>query len=606
MTVRLKKDVETGAEGVRWDLGDLYSGIDDPRVEKDLNDSLDKAKRFEQNYRGNINTPSITAVCLFDALRELEGIEETLGKVQTYAHLVFAADMGNPKCGAFLQHVQERITEVRKHLIFFELELAAISDEAMEGLLSDSALAPYKHFIEKERSFKPHLLTEPEEKIMDEKSNTSTRAFSRLFDEVLGGIRFRVSIGGRPKEMTESEVLALLYDPSRDVRRAAARGLTKGLLEHSHVLTYIFNTLVLDHSINIRLRAYPHPMAPRNLSNEIDKATVDALISSTEKGYSIVEDYYKLKRKLLGYRRFYDFDRYAPIFSDEKIYDFNWSREVVISSFEDFSPTMAAIAKEFFEKRWIDAEVRVGKRGGAFSHGAVPSVHPYVFMNYTGRIRDVMTLAHELGHAVHQYLSRKQGYFQCSTPLTMAETASVFGEMLVFHRLKELENDPKRKLSLLCSKLEDIFATVFRQIVLTRFEERLHTMRREKGELTRDDISSIWMEENRKMFGASVELTQDYSLWWMYIPHFIHTPFYCYAYSFGELLVLALYRKYLFEGDSFVPSYLELLSAGGSDSPGRLLRCIGVDIQDPNLWQTGLDLIRTMVDEAIDLATKTR
>lgn len=601
--MRSRRDVETGAEGVRWDLGDLYSGIDDPRVEQDLGDSLDRARRFEQRYRGHINTPSITAVFLSDALRELEEIEEALGKVHTYAHLVFASDMGNPKCGALLQRVQEKITEVRKHLIFFELELAAIADEAMARLLTaDNVLAHYKHFIEKQRSFKPHLLTEPEEKIMDEKSNTSTRAFSRLFDEVLGGIKFRVWVGGKPKEMTEAEVLALLYDPSRDVRRAAAKGLTKGLLEHSHVLTYIFNTLVLDHSINIRLRAYPHPMAPRNLSNEIDKATVDALVSSTEKGYPIVEDYYKLKRKLLGYRRFYDFDRYAPILSDKKTYDFNWSREVVLSSFGEFSPTMAEIAKEFFEKRWIDAEVRAGKRGGAFSHGAVPSVHPYVFMNYTGRVRDVMTLAHELGHAVHQYLSRKQGYFQCSTPLTMAETASVFGEMLVFHRLKELENDPKRKLSLLCSKLEDIFATVFRQIVLTRFEERLHTMRKERGELTRDDISSIWMEENSKMFGTSVELTEDYSLWWMYIPHFIHTPFYCYAYAFGELLVLALYRKYLSEGDSFVPSYLELLSAGGSDSPERLLGRIGVDIRDPNLWQTGLELIRTMVDEAVNLA----
>jgi oligoendopeptidase F len=265
---------------------------------------------------------------------------------------------------------------------------------------------------------------------------------------------------------------------------------------------------------------------------------------------------------------------------------------------------MAEIAREFFDNDWIDAELRSGKRGGAFSHGTVPSVHPYVFLNYTGRLRDVMTLAHELGHGIHQYLSREQGYFQCHTPLTTAETASVFGEMLVFHKLKETEKDPKTRLSLLCSKLEDIFATVFRQVVLTRFEESLHHSRRNEGEITASRINELWIEANKPMFGDSVELTKDYSWWWMYIPHFIHSPFYCYAYSFGELLVIALYHRYLNEGDVFVPRYIELLSSGGSDAPEKLLAAVGVDITNPHFWQGGLDLLREMVNESVSLADK--
>jgi oligoendopeptidase F len=592
----------TGAEGVTWNLSDLYQSLDDPQIENDIKDSLSRAKSFEEKYRGRINSETITSSFLLEAVKELESISEQTGKLISYAYLVFAADTSNPRHGAFLQSVQEKTTEIRKHLMFFELEWIALPDEVANRLIEDETLSYYRHFLQNERRYKPHRLSEPEEKILDEKANTGSRAFMRLFDEVINNIRFEVKLDGKIRHLTEPETLALLYDPDQNKRKAGAKGLTKGLKENAHVLTYIFNVLVQDHASSDRLRSFPYPMASRHLDNEIDKATVEALITSCEKNYDMVEKYYKLKKRLLGITKFRDYDRYAPIFPEKKTISYEVGKEIVLEAFGHFSSQMAEIAREFFEKRWIDAELRTGKRAGAFSHSTVPSVHPYVFVNYTGKLRDVMTVAHELGHAVHQYLSRKQGYFECHTPLTTAETASVFGEMLVFHKLKESEEDPKTRLALLCSKLEDIFATVFRQVVLTRFEEKLHYGRRNEGEITADRINELWIEANKPMFGNSVELTEDYGWWWMYIPHFIHSPFYCYAYSFGELLVLALYHKYIEEGDAFVPRYIELLSSGGRDAPEKLLARVGVDITDANFWQGGLDLLREMVNEAVSLS----
>ena len=596
--------ISTGSEGIKWDLSDLYLGLDDPEIKKDLEAALSRAREFETEYRGTINSDGISSSLLLKALEELESISEMIGKLLSYAYLEFAADTSNPKCGAFLKYVEEKSTEIRKHLIFFELEWIALPDDLANRLMGDEVLSHYCHFLKQERRYKPHKLSEPEEKILDEKANTSSRAFMRLFDEVINNIRFKVRLDGRTKFLTETETLALLYDPDRKSRKAAARGLTKGLRDNIHVLTYIFNTLVQDHAINDRIRSYDEPMASRHLDNEIDKKTVDTLMTSCEDNFDMVERYYNLKKRVLGLKRFYDYDRYAPVDTEKKTIDYKLAKLIILDSFADFSSRFSEIAREFFDKNWIDAEIREGKTGGAFSHGTVPSVHPYVFTNYSGKLRDVMTLAHELGHGIHQYLSRDQGYFQGSTPLTTAETASVFGEILVFHKLMESEEDPGVRLSLLCSKLEDIFATVFRQVVLTRFEEKLHHERRDKGELTADGINEIWIEANKQMFGNSVVLTDDYAWWWTYIPHFIHSPFYCYAYSFGELLVLSLYNKYLMEGESFVPRYIELLSSGGSDSPENLLARVGVYITDSNFWQGGLSILRGMVDQAINLAGK--
>ncbi len=600
------RSISTGAEGVKWNLTDLYLSLDDPKIEEDIKNALSRAESFEEKYRGKINSETIKPFFLLQALKELESISEQIGKLISYAYLIFAADTSNAKHGAFLQSVQEKSTGIRKHLMFFELEWIGLSDKIADPLLEDSALSHYRHFLQNERRYKPHKLSEPEEKILDEKANTGSRAFMRLFDEAINKIRFKVNLDGRIKHLSEAETLALLYDPDRDKRKAGAKGLTKGLKENTHVLTYIFNILVQDHASNDRLRAFPYPMASRHLDNEIDKATVDALMTSCEKNFDMVERYYNLKKMLLGIDKFQDYDRYAPIFPEGKTISYKESKEIVLEAFDLFSPKMSEIAGEFFDNNWVDAELRSGKRGGAFSHSTVPSIHPYVFLNYTGRLRDVMTLAHELGHGIHQYLSRNHGYFQCHTPLTTAETASVFGEMLVFHKLKESEKNPKTRLSLLCSKLEDIFATVFRQVVLTRFEENLHHARRNEGELTTSRINELWIDSNKPMFGDSVELTKDYSWWWMYIPHFVHSPFYCYAYSFGELLVISLYNKYLNEGDIFVPRYIELLSSGGSDAPEKLLARVGVDITDSHFWQGGLDLLREMVNESIALANKAK
>ncbi len=601
MEAKTKKKT-TGAEGFRWDLSDLYKSIDDPNIDKDINDILSRAEEFEEKYRGKINSDKISSILLLRALEELEKISEGTGKLLSFAHLVFASDTSNPKNGALLQSIQEKTTEIRKHLIFFELEWLALPESKANRLISSDILKKYHHFLKIERRYKPHRLSEPEEKIMDEKANTGSRAFRRLFDEVINNIRFKITIDGKRRLLNETETLSMLYDTDRKKRKAGAEGLTKGLKENIHILTFIFNTLVQDHAVNDRLRSYTDPMASRHLDNEIDAKTVDALMDSCEKNYDMVERYYNLKKRILNIKKFYDYDRYAPIHSDTKIISYNHAREIILKAFGNFSDSMDKIPKEFFNRNWIDAEVREGKRGGAFSHSTIPSVHPYILINYTGRLRDVMTLAHELGHGIHQYLSRKQGYFQCNTPLTTAETASVFGEILVFHELKESEDDIKARLSLLCGKIEDIFATVFRQVVLTRFEEKLHIIRRKERELTAEEINKIWIESNKSMFGDSVELTSDYAWWWTYIPHFIHSPFYCYAYSFGELLVLALYSKYLKEGDLFVTKYMELLTSGGSDSPDKLLSKVGVDITDLNFWQGGLDILREMVNEAIELA----
>lgn len=601
-----KSGKKTGAEGVKWNLGDLYKGLNDKKIASDLKRIHLNSVKFEKKYRNKIKSERLTAAKLLNAVKEIEKISEDIGKILSFAYLLFAGDTNNPKHGAFLQSMQEKTTEIRKQLLFFDLEWVTLSNKTAKKLINDKKLSAYRHFLLHERKYKNHTLSELEEKILAEKANTGSRAFSRLFEEVINNIKFDITLNGKKQVMTETEVLSLQYHPERKTRMLATRSLTEGLDKNSHVLTYIFNTLVNDHSINDRLRSYPHIMASRNLSNEIDNKTVRALIDTTVKNFEMVETYYKLKKKLLGIKKMYEYDRYAPVLSDDKAIKYRDCKKIILEAFGDFSPRMAQIAKIFFDKNWIDAELREGKRGGAFSHSTVPGVHPYVFVNYAGKMRDVMTVAHELGHGIHQYLSRKQGYFQADTPLTTAETASVFAEMLVFHRLIETQDDDRIKLALMCGKLEDIFATVFRQVVLTNFEEKLHSSRRELGELPRDKINEIWMETNKAMYGKSVQLSNSYKTWWMYIPHFIHSPFYCYAYSFGELLVLALYNKYLEEGRSFVPKYLDMLSSGGNDLPENIVGKTGVNIKDPEFWQGGCNLLMNMVDETVELSGKVK
>lgn len=590
-----------------WDLSDLYQGIDDPKIEADLHASLQRAGRFEGQYRGRILSGEMTGKRFVEALGELESIREQGDRVLAYAYLVFAADTQNPKHGALLQRTQERFTELQRHLLFFELEWTAVPEKKAEEWMQAPELTRYRHFLASIRKWAPHRLSEAEEKILEEKANTGIRAFRRLFDETINQIQFQADIDGARRSLTEQEALALLYEPRREVRRAAAKGLTEGLERNAPLFTFIFNQILADHAGDDRLRRFPDPMASRNLSNEIDRAAVDALLAACESYYSLVARYYRLKKDQLDLDRLYDYDRYAPMSARSEPIPFHDAKGQVLSAFTDFSPQVAETASLFFEKNWIDAPVRPGKRGGAFSHGTVPSVHPYVFVNYLGNPRDVMTLAHELGHGVHQWLSRRQNYFNFDTPLTTAETASVFAEMLVFHRLRSDEKDPKKRSALLMEKLEESFATIFRQVVLCRFEQKAHAARRIEGELSPDRINQLWLSENRAMFGDSVTLTDDYRWWWMYISHFIHSPFYTYAYAFGHLLVLALYQKYLEEGATFVPKYLALLSAGGSQPPNQLIQeKIGLDITKRDFWQGGLRFLEQMLEEAEHLVGEKR
>src|SRR5262245_11544941 len=588
------------AAGVRWDLSDLYAEPAEAAIERDLDAAEAAAQRFAERYRGRV--AALAPDELAAALDELERLLEPPGRAGAYASLRFAANTSVPAHGALLQRVQERSSVIRNAVVFFQLEWLALAEARAAELLSQPALARRRHLLDAMRRHRPHVLTEPEERILEELANTGDRAWSRLFDEILAAARFRVRENGETQEFSEEETLARLYDADRERRRAAASALTEGLRQHAHVLGFVFNTLVQSKATEDRLRAYPDPLAARHLANEIDAASVEALLSSSERAFGLVQRYYRLKARLLGLDTLLDYDRYAPLGEAPVSVDFGTARRIVLDAYRDFSPELAELAGRFFERRWIDAELRPGKRGGAFSASTVPSVHPYVLLNYTGTLRDVMTVAQQLGHGVHQTLAREQGLFEQDTPLTLAETASVFGEMLVFRRLLREQTDPRARLALLCGKIEDAFATVFRQVVMTRFEEKLHAARRSEGELPIERINTLWLEANAPMHGDAVRLTDDYAWWWLYIPHFVHSPFYCYAYAFGELLVLALLRRYDEEGPAFVPRYLELLRAGGSDAPAALLARLGLDVTDPRFWDGGLAVLGELVAEAERLA----
>ena len=595
----------SSADRVAWELADLYAGADDPAISRDLEAALKRAQAFESTYRGRIDVlGGPPADALLVAVRELEALSEQMDKPIIYASLVHAAKTDDPKHGALLARTREQRTAINKHLIFFDLEWVKVADDAVQCLLAEPALLRYRHYLEQKRAWRPHFLSEPEEKILEEKAITGRAAFVRLFDETVASLRFPFTHEGQSEMLSLQQINARLYDPDRGARQAAAEGLTRGLRDNSRLMTYVMNTLVLDHRSDCTLRRFDSPMGPRHLANEISASVVDALMTAAERYHGTVQRYYRLKGRLLGLDPLYDYDRYAPLFADMPACDWPTARSIVQESYEAFSPRAGGIIREFFDKNWIDAELRDGKRGGAFSSSTVPSVHPYILMNFTDKLRDVMTLAHELGHGLHQYLSRGVGYLQCDTPLTTAEMASVFGEMLTFQRLQQRYPEPRIRLGMLCSKIEDSFATVFRQVVLTRFEQALHQARREQGELTTEQINELWLAANRPMHGDVVRLTDGYGWWWSYIGHFVHVPFYCYAYAFGELLVLALVQKYKQEGSAFVPRYLELLSAGGSDAPHVLLSKLGVEVNHPAFWELGLRLLDDMVSEAEGLARR--
>jgi oligoendopeptidase F len=586
----------TGAEEATWDLSDLYKGMDDPALNADLGAADAEADALDAAYRGRM--AGLSADDMAELLRRYEALNERVGKAGSFAYLNWTQNTEDPQRGALLQKVTERGSRLGQKLVWLDLEIAHAPDDVANRWYAAPELRRYRHWLETVRLYREHLLSEPEEKILAEKSVTGRSAWDRFFDETHAAARYELD----GQDMSRDQILSNLYAPDRELRRRAAAHFTRGLQGLKRPSTYVFNTILADKASDDRLRRYPTWITSRNLGNEVDDATVQALVDAVTSRYDIVARYYRLKARLLGLDELFDYDRYAPLPAADRQYSWAEAKQTVLDAYGGFHPKMAEVAGWFFDRHWIDAPIRPGKQGGAFSHGTVPSVHPYILLNYDARPRDVMTLAHELGHGVHQKLAGVQGLLQAGTPLTTAETASVFGEMLVFQSLMAQESSAQVRLAMLTQKIEDSFATAFRQISMNRFENAIHTARREEGELSAERFSSLWMDTQRAMFGDSVTLTGDYSLWWSYIPHFIGTPGYVYAYAFGELLVLALYARYKQVGDGFADAYLEMLSRGGSDWPHAIVAPLGVDLQDPAFWHGGLRILEEMVADAEKLA----
>ncbi len=586
----------TGAEHIHWNLSDLFATEEALLAALEL--CISKATAFSASYKGQVD--NVQKVQFPTIMDELGGIQDTVGRAYTFAYLHWSTDTSDSKRGALLQKVKEAYTEVSTKLLFFDLEWTLLDQSKVDSILDMPQMRPFRHYLEVLSLGKQHLLSEPEERVMVEKHNTGRSAWNRFFDETLGDLMF--DMGGEP--LTQQQILTRLHDSDRTVRKESAEAFTVGLKGAIRPLAFVFNTILADKALDDRLRGYPSWISSRNQSNEVADADVEALINAVQDGYKHVSRFYAIKKRLLNLEEMFEYDRYAPIGEADRLISWEQAKEMVLTSYSRFHPVMGEIAQKFFDEHWIDAALAPAKRGGAFSHGAVPSAHPYIMVNYTGKIRDVQTLAHELGHGIHQYLSRKQGIFQADTPLTTAETASVFGEMLVFQRLMKEETKDENRLAMLMGKIDDTIATVFRQVSMNRFEDKIHTMRREQGELSVEDLTAAWVQTQTPMFGGSVTLTENYQWWWSYIPHFLHTPGYVYAYAFGELLVLALYAKYEAEGDAFAESYLELLSSGGSDWPHELVGKLGVDLRDPSFWAQGVAAIGRLVDQAEALSLK--
>jgi oligoendopeptidase F len=579
-----------------WDLSPLVDGDEESGVPRQLDAAAERAGAFAQNHAGRV--AELDSAGLAAAMQELAAINELIGKAGSFASLRFSTDTADPARGALLQLVQERATEIETKLLFFELEWAALDDERVEALLADEALSFCSHYLRTARRYRPHLLTEPEEKILAEKAIASQSSWARLFGEVVAALRVQVG----DDELSLEVALSRLQDSDRDTRRTVAEAVTASLEPGLRTRAFIFNTLAHDKSVDDRLRSYPHWLAARNLSNEASDESVMALIEAVRGRFDIAQRWYTLKARLLGVDRIADYDRAAPVLPEEVSYSFADARELVLDTYQSFSPQAGTVVRRFFAENWVDAPVRPHKRGGAFCAYTVPSVHPYVLLNFTARRRDVLTMAHELGHGLHAALAQPQGVFHQSTPLTMAETASVFGEALVFGRLLDDAPDDQARLSLLADRIEGAIATVFRQMAMNRFEHLVHTRRRSEGELSVDRINESWVESQRELFGDSVEITDGYRMWWSYVPHFINSPGYVYAYAYGLLLALSVYSRYLQEGSSFAPDYLSLLAAGGSRGPEELAAMVGIDLADPGFWDSGLDLVEKQLQAAEALA----
>ncbi len=575
-----------------WDLTDLYPATDSAELEADLGRIEDSVRAFHDRHAGKV--ADLDGAKLGDAVAAFEAIEEIAGRILSYAQLVHAGDITDAEIGRFYQTTVERVNRISTELVFFTLELNRIDDGAMAEKLKAPELGKYAPWLRDVRVFRPHELAEDMERLLHEKRVAGRAAWSRLFDETMAALRFPVD----GKDLTSAEVMHLLSDPDGGVRRDAAESLGAVLGENARLFALITNTLAKDKEIEDRWRNYPRPQSHRNLANHVEDEVVDALAQAVSDAYpNLSHRYYRLKAGWFGTDVLDSWDRNAPLpEADGRLIPWGEARAIVLGAYNDFSPELADIGRRFFDRPWIDAAVRAGKSPGAFAHPTVPAAHPYLLLNYQGRSRDVMTLAHELGHGVHQVLAGPQGCLMADTPLTLAETASVFGEMLTFRALLAAEADGPKRKTMIAAKVEDMLNTVVRQIAFYQFESRVHAERRD-GELTADRISEIWLDVQRESLGPAIRFDHGYRYFWTYIPHFIHSPFYVYAYAFGDCLVNSLYAVYQDAADGFAARYLDMLRAGGTLGHRELLAPFGLDAAEPDFWSRGLGVIDGLIDE---------
>jgi oligoendopeptidase F len=580
-----------------WKLDDLYSGMDAPEVRRDLDRADNYSVVFEDEFKGKpasmASAPDASAR-LTEAVKRYEMIDDLLGRLISYASLVYSGDTSDPKRTKFFGDVQERITTASSHLLFFTLELNRIDEAVLQAAMQSEPLAHYRPWLEDIRREKPYQLEDRVEQLFHEKSVTAYGAWNRLFDETISGLRF--SVGG--EKLPIEQTLNLLQDSDETVRKHAAQALAKTFAANLRVFTLITNTLAKDKEISDRWRGFPDVASSRHLANRVEPEVVDALVATVRAAYPrLSHRYYALKAKWFDKPRLPHWDRNAPVPKvASRTIAWTEARDTVLSAYGAFSPRMASIAERFFNENWIDAPARPGKAPGAFAHPTVPSAHPYVLLNYQGKPRDVMTLAHELGHGVHQVLAAPNGPLMAPTPLTLAETASVFGEMLTFRRLLAITTDKKQRKAMLAGKVEDMINTVVRQIAFYTFEYKVHTERK-SGELTAERLGQIWLEVQAESLGPAIELKPGYETFWTYIGHFVHSPFYVYAYAFGDCLVNSLYAVYEKSHEGFAERYLAMLAAGGTKTHAELLAPFGLDARDPSFWQGGLSLIERMIGE---------
>ena len=600
---KLKKTAKLG-DLPEWNLKDLYPGLDSAEVKWDLENSETRVVEFEAEFKGKLAalaTRPDAGQALAAAVKRYEALDETMSRLMSYASLIYAGDTTDPVRAKFYGDMQERITAASLHLLFFTLELNRIDDAVLEAAMMDPALGHYRPWIEDVRKEKPYQLEDRVEQLFHEKSVTVYSAWNRQFDETIASLRFR--IGSQP--LSIEPVLNLLQDADGKKRKAAARALAKTFKQHLRPFALITNTLAKDKEISDRWRGFNDVADARHLANRVEPEVVEALVSAVRDAYpKLSHRYYALKAKWFGVKKLPHWDRNAPLPKvAQRTISWSDARATVLDAYDAFSPTMAEVAGRFFEKNWIDAPVRPGKQPGAFAHPTVPSAHPYVLLNYMGKPRDVMTLAHELGHGVHQVLAAPNGPLMAPTPLTLAETASVFGEMLTFKKLLAATTDTKQRKAMLAAKVEDMINTVVRQIAFYSFERKVHLERR-NGELTADKLCELWMSVQSESLGPAIKLKPGYETFWCYIPHFIHSPFYVYAYAFGDCLVNSLYAVYEKSTAGFAERYLAMLSAGGTKHHSELLAPFGLDARDPQFWDDGLSVIAGLIGElqALDAA----